>query len=397
MQISITPPASQTSFLLLRIALLLAPAVGLYTTVGSIDHGWLCRAWGDSDIREKRMRPYISALYGPAGPGTLAELNRLCASSSGQSDISAYTALAAWVKSKAPKLPSDHWDWSEIYEQDADKVETLLPSVSSEFVRVLDHGCGRGEMLDVLVRRLDLSPEQAHCIEVADYMPAETKKKITLHILGDPVEDIKALAGGELKATFDVVSSWGVFHHIGDTEARVAALQSIGKMAKPNGFFLLSDWDSTGPDLVGAWYDVAHWLLYILAAQVAPKDAGALDIGTRYESFGSLKKTLITDNGFVYERLLSSPNKSPIGSYEAAFRKYSMQPFGGIWPSFNGSLPREGPSNREDEAQGHRHAGARKRTNVAQLSKVPGQLNDVPNLPEPIWPIPFRRLLSVSK
>lgn len=395
MRILVKPCASQTLVLLAQLALLLTPVVGLrhrWSVAGPTDKGWLCRAWADSDVRENRMQPYISALYGPGGPGAIEELNRICSSSMGHMDVSAYTALAAWVRNEAPEMPSGHWDWSEAFEHEADKVEKLLPSESAE-VHILDHGCGRGDMLDVLVRRLDLSPQQAHCIEIGNYIPEERRERITMHVLEDHVEDIKALAGGELKGFFDVISSWSVFHHIADTAARMAALQSIAKMTKPNGCFLLNDWDSGGPDLIAGWYDVAHWLLYILASKTGPKDAGALDIGTRYESFASLK-TVTTDSGFSYERLFSSPGKSPIGAYEAVFRKSATHPFGDLWPSLNnGSLPLERPAKREGETPSHE----RKRTGAGKYSKALGQATEEDILPEPIWPIPIRRLLLVKK
>lgn len=290
----------------------------------------VCICWVDSKLREERIKPYIDAISGGSVPnqGVFEELDRICAVNSGEApmeDGEAYRTLHEYIENnrqKQTKSPFTH----SYYSGQAEEVKALLPKPLPPDVRVLDYGCGDGFMLSVFHRSFKIPAENLHCIEVGDFVPEERKGDFQLHVLKEPINDLKVLSEGPLKGYFDVVSSFAVFHHIADKAVRANALASIALMLKPKTPFLLADWGSYGKPLFDVWYDVAHVLLWLFGGSAPP--AGPVDIGTRYEGLSKYIE-LAGSHGLSPQKEHSSSradiDASPLGHFAQVFVKGGIQ------------------------------------------------------------------------
>jgi len=265
----------------------------------------VCMCWMDSKLREERMKPYIHVISGGSVPeqGVFEEVDRICAVNSGgtpMEDGEAYKTLHEYIENNRQK-------------------QTSSPFTHSYY-------SGDGFMLSVFHRRFKIPAENLHCIEVGDFVPEERKGDFQLHVLKDPMADLKVLSEGPLKGYFDATSSFAVFHHIPDKAVRENAFASIALMLKPKAPFLLADWGSYGKPLFDVWYDVAHVLLWLFGGSAPP--AGPVDIGTQYEGLSKYIE-LAGSHGLSPQKEHSSSradmDASPLGSFAQVFVK------GGNW------------------------------------------------------------------
>jgi 2-polyprenyl-3-methyl-5-hydroxy-6-metoxy-1,4-benzoquinol methylase len=278
------------------------------------------------------MKPYIIAISGDSVPtdGVFAEMDRICALGSGgalSNDVEAYTAIHAYIQSHRQGQPPNPFTLAYFRTQAAE-VQAILSDPLPHNVRILDYGCGSGDMLSMFHREYNVASGNLHCIELHDSVPDARKHDFTLHVLKDPIGDLKMLSKGPLKASFDVVSSFAVFHHIPDKEVRATVLSSIALMLKPQAVFLLADWSSFDKPHYDQWYDVAHFLLWLFMGSVPPSSNSNLDIYTRYAGVNTYI-SLASSVGLHPEEALSSSaqeiDASPLGGFSQVFRLTSAQ------------------------------------------------------------------------
>eukprot|EP00927_Polykrikos_kofoidii_P031352 TRINITY_DN26987_c0_g1_i1.p1 TRINITY_DN26987_c0_g1~~TRINITY_DN26987_c0_g1_i1.p1 ORF type:complete len:388 (-),score=60.33 TRINITY_DN26987_c0_g1_i1:190-1353(-) len=259
----------------------------------------LCNSWRNNDIREHRLKPYVIWHFGDDGSQEAAafldRIAKICGGGAigggvGSNDVS------------SPSLPRD----TDAYGSLEDMLKNRSVAASSPFtpsyfgmqvrevematkepvrgLNVLDYGCGGGEMLSILHRVSGVPANQLHCIELYNGVPEERRDDFSLNILQDPIVDLTALADGIFLESFDLVTTFSVFHHIPSGDVCANALSNIFKMTKPGGVLLFSDWDSEGSPQLEGWFDVAHILLWVMMGAPAPTDETRLQIGTHYES-----------------------------------------------------------------------------------------------------------------
>lgn len=317
----------------------------------------LCDCWRDPELRSERVNPYVEELTAGFLPSrdVGAELDRVCApamTGTGD-DISAFAALHALLEGKRKQGSKAKSPFTlEYYQSEADLIYSAIPKPVPQRPRILDYGCGSGAALSLLHRR-GSRPEDLHCIEIYDMVPKERKKDFTLHILKDPVHDLRALSAGALKESFHAVSIFAVFHHIKIPEARKEVFASIYAMTRPGANFLISDWDNLGLPKVDVWYDIAHWMLWLFLGAAAPQSDNFLEIGTVYDSVDGYT-TSGQRVGFVRDATMSIiPAKvTPLGGFKLVLRR----PGGGGEDGGGGWLPDAfgGALRKNSEARGGR-------------------------------------------
>jgi 2-polyprenyl-3-methyl-5-hydroxy-6-metoxy-1,4-benzoquinol methylase len=152
---------------------------------------------------------------------------------------------------------------------------TRLPRDWFSGKRALDAGCGSGRFswalasLGASVTAVDQSPAGvAHtrraCAEFGD------RVSVRQHDLTQPLD---------LPAEFDLVWSYGVLHHTGDT---YGAFRNVAKLVKPGGYlFMMLYGEPTGAD--------AGEFAYYAEVERLRRDTAALSLTARYEELKRLK------------------------------------------------------------------------------------------------------------
>lgn len=284
----------------------------------------LCHCWNQAELRSSRMVPYIASGYANGSnltSGVVEELSSICSVGIGavtKSDLTAYGELHAWLQ-QHPGTQNVQPFTPDYYANQGAHVLHALEDSPAAVPRILDYGCGQGEMLTWLYREKGLPRDSLHCIELH---PLRSSTAFHAHVLADPLSDLNALASGALTGSFDIISCFSVFHHIHDAEVRQGALHAIARMARPGGLLFFDDWDSEGSDLLVQWYDVAHVLLWVLMGAPPLKSEGELELGTDYESLQTWI-SLASKSGWHYlrrepqERPLAAPDA--VGGFGALF------------------------------------------------------------------------------
>jgi SAM-dependent methyltransferase len=107
---------------------------------------------------------------------------------------------------------------------------------------VLDLGCGNGHFLRELIRR----GHQAPLLGLDFSLPLLRDAESTLGVEFREVDLTKLSAfSGQLLAVsglWSVVTMFATLHHIPSTEIRLDILRTVKKLLKPNGKFILSNW-----------------------------------------------------------------------------------------------------------------------------------------------------------
>jgi len=281
-----------------------------------------CTSWRSTEVREHRVKAYIAGHEAGLKDvhALFEELDHLCSQPEGaalQNDVKVYGDLEKWLRDNRIRPPKTPFTRS-YFDHQADAVTNILQASTVLKAHILDYGCGNGAMLSEFHRR-GVPRTNLHCIEV--YNNGD-HGDFQLHVLDDPIEDLRSLAKGKLHQSFDIISSFSVFHHIPDPKTRATALSSIFEMTKPGGRLLLSDWDTEGLPILVEWYDAAHWLLWLLMGSSAPMSARYLDIGTRYQALREYIDA-VEATGFQYMAELSTGSKGPVSSFNAVFSRTS--------------------------------------------------------------------------
>jgi len=119
--------------------------------------------------------------------------------------------------------------------------------------RLLDLGCGNGELALALIRRghrgeylgLDNSPgllEQAH-LRVAEAGPARVRFiQADLAAPGWEGALNAALEGDPARARFDLAFAFAVLHHLPGRDLHLSTLRTVHALLAPGGRFFLSNW-----------------------------------------------------------------------------------------------------------------------------------------------------------
>lgn len=337
---------------------LLSPAAALANGSGPRGGGTaVCDAWRDPEINREHAKPYLEACasMGSMSPEKAsAEMDEICRGmfDTPPRDIEAYVGLAEYVKEHRNASTATGPFNMEYFESQADRIEQLLPAPKPARFRVLDYGCGSGETLSVFHQMRGAPAEDLHCIELYDMVPEARKNDFELHILDDPVDDLRRLAHGPLSESFDVISSFAVFHHIPDTAVRSEVWSGLFSMAKPGSFFLLADWDSEGRVKLDNWYDVAHFFLWIFLGMSPPREESRLGIGTLYAGVAQYVE-MAKEFGFVDEPEFSSKSGSALGSFDQVFSRpgsgagHSRSDGGGnVWPFQGVAMRRKGTGRK---------------------------------------------------
>jgi len=294
-------------------------------------HRILCSSWWNDEIREQRVRPYLSHLNSNKAAAE-NELARIC-SSPKISDIAALQALRRWLDSRPstttvnPFTPS----YYALQAQQALAAWDVAPAQKAAkgtitHPHILDYGCGDGSALTWLHGKRGFPSTVLHCIEVFDMPPQNAFQR---HVLKDPIADLQRLAAGRLKSYFHVTWSAAVFHHMPDPTVRNSVLTATFEMARPGSIFLLSDWDNLGKASLTRWYDASHWLLWIFMGMQAPEDGANLAIGTLY---ANIPEYTALFNKAGWTRMLFHGNNStdkppdPTGGFSTLFERALPQP-----------------------------------------------------------------------
>ena len=119
-------------------------------------------------------------------------------------------------------------------------VRKILETIQAD-VSVLDLGCGNGNFL----RELSVRGHKAALLGVdfslpllrdAESAPGVEFREVDLNQLS-VVSGQLAVEGG-----WDVITMFATLHHIPSTEIRLDILKTVKKLLKPNGKFILSNW-----------------------------------------------------------------------------------------------------------------------------------------------------------
>jgi tRNA (uracil-5-)-methyltransferase TRM9 len=159
--------------------------------------------------------------------------------------------------------------------------------------RILDLGCGNGELARELARRghrgsyfgLDFSLPLLQAAESAarDFPATFEQGDITS---ADWDRDFS-------ESYFDIVYAFAVLHHIPGEETRLRLLQKIHRLLKPGGNFILSNWQFLNSDRLKA--RIQDWKAAGLSSAQVDQDDYLLDwraggVGLRYVHLFSEEK-----------------------------------------------------------------------------------------------------------
>ena len=110
-----------------------------------------------------------------------------------------------------------------------------------EDVSILDLGCGNGHFL----RELNMRGHKAALLGVDFSLPllrdAESAPEVEFREVD--LDQLSAVSGQlAVDNGWDVITMFATLHHIPSTEIRMDILQTVRRLLKPNGKFILSNW-----------------------------------------------------------------------------------------------------------------------------------------------------------
>jgi tRNA (uracil-5-)-methyltransferase TRM9 len=134
-------------------------------------------------------------------------------------------------------------------------VKKILNSIREDD-SVLDLGCGNGNFLRELSLRghksallgVDFSPPLLRDAESAPGVDFREVDLVKLSAFSDQLTTSVAVLGGgdaalsEINNGWDLITMFATFHHIPTNEIRLDILKTVKKLLKPNGKFILSNW-----------------------------------------------------------------------------------------------------------------------------------------------------------
>lgn len=120
-------------------------------------------------------------------------------------------------------------------------VKKILDSIH-ENASVLDLGCGNGNFLHEISRRGHKQPLlgvdfSLPLLRNAESAPGVEFREMDLSKLSAFTDQLLAVSG-----QWSVVTIFATLHHIPSTEVRLDILQTVKKLIKPSGKFILSNW-----------------------------------------------------------------------------------------------------------------------------------------------------------
>ena len=108
-------------------------------------------------------------------------------------------------------------------------------------IKVLDLGCGNGRFYHYLANNIGLKKVIEYTgLDTNDYLLLEALLKYE-HASFKNLDVYFNLK--ELKSKFDVISAFGITHHIPDTHFRMNWFENIGKLVDSKGIFVVTFWD----------------------------------------------------------------------------------------------------------------------------------------------------------
>jgi len=128
----------------------------------------------------------------------------------------------------------------------------------SKSTRVLDYGCGPGDML-VSYAKCGLGSHNVG-IDVQDVRAndGENAFKFVQLEMPYPASLEKHVASERLDGQFGFVTADRVFHHIGNEQDIRGITRQLGKALKPCGKLLIVDWDNSGNPDLAPLFDLTH-------------------------------------------------------------------------------------------------------------------------------------------
>jgi len=155
---------------------------------------------------------------------------------------------------------------SKVGEEEEEEEEINCTQLLSNFqelglknsTRMLDYGCGPGEMLSNYAK-CGLGSDHVG-IDVQDVRSADSKNAFKFLELQRPYPASleEQLASERLLGTFGFVASDRVFHHIGNEQDIRAIVRQLGKALEPCGKLLIVDWDNPGHPDLAPLFDLTH-------------------------------------------------------------------------------------------------------------------------------------------
>lgn len=120
-------------------------------------------------------------------------------------------------------------------------VKKILDSIQAD-ASVLDLGCGNGHFLHELKRRGHKAPLLGLDFSLPLLRDAESNLEVEFRAVN--LAQLSAISDQlvEVNGEWSVVTMFATLHHIPSHEMRLDILQTVRKLLKPNGKFILSNW-----------------------------------------------------------------------------------------------------------------------------------------------------------
>ncbi len=126
-------------------------------------------------------------------------------------------------------------------------VKKILDSIQEDD-SVLDLGCGNGHFLRELIRRGHKAPLlgldfSLPLLRDAESAPGVEFREVDLTKLSKNSEQLSVISNQPLITVhWSLITCFATLHHIPSTEIRLDILKTVKKLLKPNGRFILSNW-----------------------------------------------------------------------------------------------------------------------------------------------------------
>lgn len=228
-------------------------------------------------------------------------------------DNTIFGSMGEWLNEERKKLKSETKSWQDFRNGPKQKPQEsymlgLLKSLagSSEITRIMDFGCGDGVELSKIASGFQLSKDDAFGLDIVDYIRKDVKDNMTLLLAPSAVNEYvdklqEMFDSFQLAGTVSAIFSQVTFHHITAPEMRTAALSFIRDSLKPDGFFVLAEWDnSRSPIDYTIYFDLSHNLPSLFFSDPAPTTASLGPLDTEYLSIDGFVDMLQT-NGLKYD------------------------------------------------------------------------------------------------
>jgi SAM-dependent methyltransferase len=226
-------------------------------------------------------------------------------------DNTIFGSMGEWLNEERKKKTAETKSWQDFRNGPKQKPQEsfmlgLLKSLagSSQITRIMDFGCGDGVELSKIARGLGLTKDDTFGLDIVDYVNDDVKGNMTFMNaeVSEYVEQLENLMDeNELDGTVSVIFSQVTFHHITAPEMRTAALSFIRDALKPDGFFVLAEWDnSLMPIDYTIFFDLSHNLPSLFFSDPAPTTASLGPLNTEYLSIQGFVD-LLKSNDLKYD------------------------------------------------------------------------------------------------